>query len=574
MEIYPAYFVLIGLIVYLCAYFVYAKRYDKKVWQPDPKATTPAHMYMDGVEFFPSSKFILYGFQFKGIAGAAPIVGPFVALQFGWLPALLWILIGNFFIGWIHDYGSIFMGVRKEGKTLGPLTYELISPRARSCLMGFLIFYLLTIIAAFFNVCGTLYNARGGGLIFTIFIVMAGILTGALLYKAKLHVGVVTIVGIIIMLIGLYVGSVVLPLAANEVSYEIAIVITALICLISAVVPIIWFAQPVNYMAFYPCIGGIIVVIIGALASPITNVTVVPPALTSNWMYPSLAVGPIWPILFVSIACGAISGWHSLVSTSGTARQLDLETDALPIGAGSMLTEGLLALSALAAYMCFSTPEMVKAGSFGGFASGASRLVAPILFTTETNPALQTFFMAFIAIYAITILQLAVRFWRMALTEITAPLPALRLSIGNKWVGSIIGLAIAGLLAWTGSFVNLWTLFGGANQLLAGLALILVSIYLANMKKPTKYTLAPAIFMIITCEAALVYEAYLFFNAIITNAPLVTKGRWIAGHPEIALGLNAVFAIIGIVLVILGIIVAYDAAKALSKAWKAKKESP
>jgi carbon starvation protein len=571
MDIYPAYFVLAGLIVYLFAYFVYARRYDKKVWQPDPKATTPAHMYMDGVEFFPSSRYILYGFQFKGIAGAAPIVGPFVALQFGWVPALLWILVGNFFIGWIHDYGSIFMGVRNEGKTLGPLTYELISPRARSCLMGFLVFYLITIIAAFFNVCGTLYSARGGGLIFTIFIVIAGILGGALLYKAKVHVGIVTVLGIIIMLIGLYVGAVVFPLSTGEVSYEIAVVVVALICLFSAVVPIIWFAQPVNYMAFYPCIAGIIVLIIGALASPITNVTVIPPALTTNWLYPSMSVGPIWPILFVSIACGAISGWHSLVSTSGTARQLDLETDALPIGAGSMLTEGLLALSALAAYMSFSTPEMISAGSFGGFAAGASRLVAPILFTSEDNPALKTFFMAYIAIYAVTILQLAIRFFRLALTEITAPSPALRLSIGNKWVASIIGLVIGALFAWTGSFINLWTLFGGSNQLMAGLALILVSVYLAGVKKPSKYTLGPAIFMIITCEAALAYEAYLFFNAVLTNVP-IASGR-IAGYREIALGLNAIFGIIGIILVILGIIVAYDAAKALSKAWKAKKES-
>lgn len=571
MEIYPAYFVLIGLVVYLCAYFVYAKRYDKKVWKPDPKATTPAHMYMDGVEFFPSSKYILYGFQFKGIAGAAPIVGPFIALQFGWIPALLWILVGNFFIGWIHDYGSIFMGVRNEGKTLGPLTYELISPRARSCLMGFLLFYLVTLIAAFFNVCGSLYSARGGGLIFTIFIVIAGIIGGALLYKAKVHVGIVTIVGIVIMLIGLYIGAVFLPLGAGEISYEVAVLVTAVICLISAVVPIIWFAQPVNYMAFYPCIGGIIVLIIGALASPITNVTVVPPALTSNWMNPSLATGPIWPILFVSIACGAISGWHSLVSTSGTARQLDIETDALPIGAGSMLTEGLLALSALAAYMSYSTPEMIKAGSYGGFESGASRLVAPILLTTETNPVLKTFFTAFVAIFAITILQLAIRFWRLALTEVTAPTPALRLTIGNRWVGSIIGLVIGALFAWTGSFINLWTLFGGSNQLLAGLALILASVYLANVKKPSKYTLGPAIFMIITCEAALAYEAYLFINAVITGVP-IASGR-ITGYTGVALGLNAVFAIIGIVLIVLGIIVAYDSAKALSKAWKAKKES-
>jgi len=243
----------------------------------------------------------------------------------------------------------------------------------------------------------------------------------------------------------------------------------------------------------------------------------------------------------------------------------------LPVGAGAMLTEGCLALAALAAYMSYTTPAMVKAGSYGGFASGALRLVAPILFTTQTNPVLYTFFMAFVAIFAITVLQLAIRFWRLALTEVTAASPALRLTVGNIYVGSIIGLVVGALFAWTGSFINLWTLFGGSNQLIAGLVLMLVSVYLVNVKKPSKYTLGPAIFMLITCEAALAYEAYLFFNAVITGVP-IASGR-IKSYPGIALGFNTVFAIIGIVLLVLGIIVAYDAAKALLKAQKAKKES-
>ena len=566
MEIYPAYFTLLGLIFYVVAYLVYAKWYDRNVWKPDPKATTPAHMYMDGVEFFPSSKYVLYGFQFKGIAGAAPIVGPFVALSFGWLPALIWILLGNFFIGWIHDYGAVFASVRNEGKTLGPLTYELIGPRARSCLMGFLIFYLITITAAFLHVCSILFVSRGGGLIFMIFIVIAGLISGVMLYRMKISIGIVTVIGIIVMIIGLYLGAYVFPLV-GAIPYEGVLFATAVICFIGAVVPIIWYAQPVNYMAFWPCIAGIILLIIGALLTPATGVTVIAPAFGTS--FPMGPAGPVWPILFVSIACGAISGWHSLVGTSGSARQLDVETDALPIGAGSMLTEGLLALAALGAYMVVATPEIVALGKFGAFPFGAAKLAAPLLFVSEADPALLTFFTAFIAIFAITVLQLVIRFFRLGMTEIMAPWPALRASLGNKYVGALIGLLVGGAFAWAGAWINLWTLFGGANQLMAGMALLLVSVYLATVKKPTKFNLLPAIFMILTCEAALLWEAYLFATAVMTGKP-IAAGH-IAAYPGVALGFNVVFGIMGIVLFILGAIVTFDASKALSRAWKAEK---
>lgn len=568
MEVYPAYFTLLGLIVYAVAYWVYAKWYDRNVWKPDPKATTPAHMYMDGVEFFPSSKYVLYGFQFKGIAGAAPIVGPFIALAYGWLPALIWILLGNFFIGWIHDYGALFASVRNEGKTMGPMSYEFISSRARACLMGFLLFYLLTITGAFLWVCGALFAVRGGALIFIAFIVIAGVIGGGLLYRLKMSIGIVTIIGVIIMIIGLYLGASVLPLV-GQIPYEWSIVGAAVICFIGAVTPIIWYAQPVNYMAFWPCLGGIIVVIIGALLSPAFGITIQSPAFVTAFP----AAGPIWPILFVTIACGAVSGWHSLVSSSGSARQLDVETDALPIGAGSMLTEGLLALAALSAYMCIPTAEALKFGSVGGFAAGASRLVAPILLTIETNPVLITFFIAFIALFAITVLQLVIRFWALALTEVTAARPALRAVIGNRYVGAFLGLLIGGLMAWSGAYINLWTLFGGSNQLMAGLALLLVSIYLVRVKKPSIYSLGPAVFMIITCEAALLWEAYDLFRHVAAGTPIAAYELAKPEYLGVALGFNAVFGIMGIVLFVLGAIMAYEGAKALSKVWKAGKEA-
>ncbi|RLI40529.1 carbon starvation protein A, partial [Candidatus Bathyarchaeota archaeon] len=157
MQFYPIWFVILGIVIYALAYYIYARWYDRNVWEPDPKRATPAHMYMDGITFFPVGKWVLYGFQFKGIAGLGPILGPFIGLFYGWLPALLWLLVGNFFIGWIHDYSVLFLSVRNEGKTLGPLSYELISPRARKALIGFLFFYLILLIATFDVLCSVFF---------------------------------------------------------------------------------------------------------------------------------------------------------------------------------------------------------------------------------------------------------------------------------------------------------------------------------------------------------------------------------------------------------------------------------
>ncbi|WP_287582329.1 carbon starvation protein A [Candidatus Borrarchaeum sp.] len=578
MALFPAYFVALGLVVYLVAYFVYAKWYDKNIWGPDPKKTTPAHMYMDGVEFFPTGRYVLYGFQFKGIAGAAPIVGPFVALSFGWLPALLWILLGNFFIGWLHDYNSLFVSIRNEGKTLGPLTYEFISPRTRNVLMGFLVFYLLTITAAFMWVIATLFTLRGGAMIFILFVFAAGIISGVMLYIMKLPLSVTTIAGVIIMIIGIIVGSWLIPLpfwgyaslaaADNAGIYGLMLILISVLCLFGAVLPIIRYAQPVNYMAFWPCLAGIILLIVAELASPLTGIALQPPAIPTKWYFPSLASGPVWPMLFVAIACGAISGWHSLVGTSGSARQLDLETDALPIGAGSMLTEGLLALAALGAYMALDTATAVSLGSVGGLAGGASALLLPIL-GAAASPAVWTFFVAFIALYAITVLQLVIRFMRMALLEMTANIPPLRALFANKWVASIICLLLGGIFAYSGLFTFIWYLFGGANQLMAGLMLLLSTVYLASIKKTTKYNLIPAIFMIVTCLAALLYLSGVMLYRTAIGQPLVARLLALPQNIGWATAFTVAFGVVGLILVILGLIMAYDSFKSLRRIWAA-----
>ena len=566
---FPILFVVLGIVVYIIAYWGYAKWYDRNVWKPDPKKPTPAHTYMDGIRFFPTSKYVLYGFQFKGIAGLGPIFGPFIALTYGWLPALIWILVGNFFIGWIHDYGALMLSVRNEGKTMGPLTYELISPRARKGLMGFLLFYLILITATFVFLCSKFFQWYGESVLPIVFLLIGGVISGAMLYRLKTGVAASTITGIIILIIGIVAGVYSKEIMTYD-NFAFWIFITSIILWISAAAPLMDFTQPIVYLAAYPAIFGIIALIAAQLISPITNVTIEQEAwwgvlgqvegtsTTDFW-----ANGPVWPILMVSIACGAISGWHSLVSTSGSAGQLDVETDALPVGGGAMIMEGLLALASLGAYMVLAPAEV--GAKWDSLVAGAAKLISP------GSVWVTAFYAMWLELYALTIEMLVMRFFTMAMKDVTSSKPTLQTALANKYVAPIIVLLIGGSFAYTGAWKNLWLLFGGSNQLLAGLALVLVSIYLAKVKKPTIYTLAPAIFMIATCEFALLLEGVNFLRAVwlwlggvgkpIAAAPL-------SNYPPIAAGFNVAFGIIGLILFILGLIVVYDAAKAYSRAKK------
>nr|MDO8100665.1 carbon starvation CstA family protein [Candidatus Njordarchaeota archaeon] len=572
----PALFVVLGILVYLIAYFVYGKQYNKKVWKPDAKKPTPAHVYMDGIEFFPANKYILYGFQFKSIAALGPILGPFIALTYGWLPALLWILLGNFFIGWLHDYGAVMLTVRNEGKTLGPLTYEYVSPRARNALIGFLLFYLILITATFVFLMATYQNAVPASVLGTLFVVIAGIISGVLIYR-KVRIIYATIIGLIIVAVGIIVGYYVpISLSAYLGDYTLLfwMIVICIYCFIAAVTPLTWYTQPVVYMASYPAIFGIILLITGALLSPFTGVVINQPmANVGAWFgIPSgktivTWVGPLWPILTVSIACGAISGWHSLVGTSGSGRQLDVETDALPVGAGSMLTEGLLALASLAAYMVLVVYSPVN---WVSLVAGAQVLVSPLLGGAAAGPFIAAFFGTWLVIFALTVEMLIIRFFRLAMAEATASRPTWRTLVGNKYVATFIGLAIGVIFASTGAWSNIWLLFGGSNQLLAGLTLLLITLYLSKEKKRTGWTLWPAIFMVLTCLAALFWEALVFFAAIALGTPL---GLAYIKNLTAALVLNGIFGVIAIILFLLGLVVARDWYRAYKgKAPKVAKE--
>jgi carbon starvation protein len=542
-------------------YGVYAKYVDKNIVQPNPDKATPAKMFMDGVDFTPASNNVLFGYQFKSVAALAPLTGPVIAVQWGWLPALLWILLGVFFIGWVQDYGAMMMGVRREGDTLGALSYKLISPRARNILMIFIYFYLLLIMGSFGNAVGKTLMTNPKVPFGMIALVLMGVLAGQMTYKWKQDIILTTVVTVVLTFVGIWLGT--LPAVSNfftslyggtesplwflgnTQAQVLGTLLMIVFCYLGAVLPIWSFAQPVNYVSFW-------IVSLGMLGA-VLGILIWHPGMGDFPVYTKFytASGPLWPMLFVTIACGAISGWHSLVSTSGTARQLEKETHALPVGAGSMFLESFFAIVAfLTATTAFGGFQgyndaggaaKALAVFAGGFANFLGQIGIPKDFGTAYGSV-------FLTIMAITIMQLVVRFMRVASSELLGDaIPVMK----NIHVGTIIALLLTVLFVWIIPWLAIWGAFGASNQLMAGLALLLISLWLKSEGRKNGWALYPAIFMIITTLAALIWLAYSNFMKLPASQ---TTQAFIA---------SLILGIIAVILIVAALFLIVDAWKAL-----------
>lgn len=515
----PAPYVLIGLILYYIAYRFYSRWIDKRVWDPDPKKPTPATMYMDGVEYFPVNRYVLYGFQFKSVAALGPIVGPVLAVQYwGWLPSLLWIVIGVIFIGWAQDYSAMLLSVRNEGRSFGPITYNLVGKRARSILLSYLFIYLWLITGAFVYVLATAANGFPGSFYSIFLTLIAGVILGQLVFKARWNIFYATILALIIVAIGYTIGFFFPYPASNFLGTYGSVmfwsIIFAIILGIAAIVPLPSLILPFNYLAFFPAIASVALVIISALLSPITGITLQRSAYVG--FIGNFASFPLWPLLFVTIACGAISGWHSLVSSSTTSKQLENEIDALPVGGGAMFTESIVALSSFAAISAISATLL----GANGYVVGAATLASGLLGSSLKN-GLLLFFGAFLLFMGVTVETLIIRYWRLVLADWVEDRKGAIRIIGNKYVSTIIVLLLSLALIATFTFDYIWEYFGGTNQLFAAFALLLVATYLTKVKKPSWYTLIPGSFMIVTTISAIAYTAYLFIqHSFNTSKPL------------------------------------------------------
>lgn len=544
------YGIILGLVVAFIGYRFYARHIDTKIIKCDPKKATPAKMYMDGVEFMPTSKNILFGYQFKSIAGAGPIIGPIIAIQWGWLPALVWILLGTLFIGWVQDYSSAMMAMRKDGASFGGLSHKLISPRARVILLAFIYFYLLLMAGAFGNVvASTAVNLKSSPAAW-LFLTIAGVLAGQMIYRWRKDIILTTVVTVVIAMFGIWLGTIAPSdkvvgesLANNRLLWAIAAFV---FCYFAAVLPIWRFALPINYVASYIVFLGLFFGMIGIF---VLRPDFTLPAFTDF----SIPIGPLWPIMFVTIACGAISGWHSIVSSSGTARQLESEVDARPVCGGVMFVEMMLAIFALIiAGTIYASPAeygaAIAKGPGGIFAAGVSKFLGALGLPLDLGKSYGSVIMI---IVAITLMQLVIRFMKVATSELLGDIsPIFKNAHIATFIASILGL----LLVMTGWWQYLWVLFGGANQLMASLALMMVTLWLMSEGKKAFWTFYPMIFMFVTTIAALVYTSYGLLKKVVTGA---VKGEALVG--------NTVMGLVGFFLVIAAIILAVEGAKAFNR---------
>jgi carbon starvation protein len=547
-----------ALVVAVLGYRWYANFVDKKIIEADPHRITPAKMYMDGVDFMPTPKNVLFGYQFKSIAGAGPVVGAIIAMQWGWLPALLWLFLGVLFIGWVHDYVSGMVSMRCDGLSLGGLSHKLISPRARLILLAFVYFYLLLLAGAFGGVVAGALIKLTSGPVAILVLALAGLLAGQMIYRWRVNILVMTLVCVTLAFVGIKLGEM-LPadkllgsMAQSKFTWGLFAVV---FCYISAVLPIWRFALPLNYVAFYIVMFGLLGGILGIIVG-------LPPVQAPAYTQFFIGIGPLWPILFVTIACGACSGWHAMVTTSGTCRQLEKETDAKPVLAGSMLTEmvlGVVALMTAAAALPFDKYlEMVKpAGGGPGavFANGLGNLMGIIGIPMAFS---KTMAGVIITVLALTVMQLVLRFMKVATVELVGEYsPVLR----NNQVATFIAAVLVLFLIQTGWWQFLWILFGGANQLLASLALLVASLWLMSQGKKATFTLIPMWFMFITTIAALMYTSYNLLSKVFTGTVVVAAGQ---SQVEALLG-NGLMGVVALFLVVAAIILFIDGMKALRR---------
>ena len=535
------------VVIVILGYWVYARHVAKSIFDVDPNRATPAKMYMDGVDFMPTNKNVLYGFQLNSIAGAAPIIGPIVALQWGWVPALLWLGLGVFFIGWLHDFSSAMISIRSDGETFGAISYKLISPRARKILLTFVYFYLLLIACAFGHVI-TKGVSGDAVLPFPLLIVIAvAFLVGHMIYKAKTNIIVTTIIAIACIFIAIALGNVLkIPM-----TYNLALLCVLIFGYFSSILPVWRFIQPYNYASVYVVYFGIIAGVIGILIGhkPMTL-----PAFTS-W---SIGMGPLWPLLFVTIACGAISGWHSLVSSTATSRQLENEMDIRPVTGGAMFAEFTISIIAVIVCATAFSDKAAYLKSVGNptgiFVGGLGSAITAIGLPASYAGALAGMM---IIILALTIVNLVFRFMKVATAELLGD------AIGiakNPHIATIVALIITAVLIKTGTWLYIWVLFGGANQLMASLALLLVTLFLMQKAKNYKVAIYPMFFMYITTVCALIYTA--FWKLI----PGAMHGQKVFG--------NLFAAAVAILLVICALILAYDGLKAFKRYKSGAAEAP
>ena len=556
--------VLIGIVALGAGYLLYGRWLANK-WGLDPKAKTPAYTHEDGEDYVPSSKFTVFAHQFSSIAGAGPVTGPILASVFGWVPVLLWLIFGGLFFGAVQDFGALYASVKNEGKSIGMVVEKYIGRTGRKLFMLFCWLFTLLVIAAFTDMVAGTFNgidaatgdksyANGAAASISMLFIVVAIIFGLIqkkVGKMKEWIRAVVAIGLLVVMfaIGMFV-----PLYATKTTW---IYIIMAYLFLASVMPMWLLMQPRDYMTTF--------MLLGMIAGAVVGVLVAHPAMKLN-AFNGFAVADaagntsyLFPTLFVTIACGAVSGFHSLVSSGTSSKTISNEKDMPMVGYGAMVVESLLGIVALVVVgaVAVNGTKPADLTPFAIFSSG----VAGFLEKMGLPVQLATVFMTMcVSALALTSLDSVARIGRMSFQELfygdttdTSKMPAWQKVFTNKYFATVITLFFGYLLT-LGGYNNIWPLFGSANQLLAALVLIAVSVFLKTTGR-TGWTLyAPMFIMLAVTFTALIQKTI----ALVTN---MVNG-------QATLLVDGLQFIVAILLMILGVLVAFSCLKKLFTAKK------
>ena len=538
--------VLFGLVGFCFGWFVYSKFIAEKIYQLDPNYQTPAHRFEDGVDFVPTNKFVLWGSHFTAVAGAAPIVGPAIAVYWGWAPALLWVTLGSIFFAGVHDFGALWASNRHDAKSIGALSESIVSTRVRSVMMV-IIFLLLVLVNAMFGTIIANDMVIYPESVFPAWAAIPVAIAIGVLIRRKFNLLLISIIGVAILYFTIYIGSNT-PMALPGDIFGLGergnwIILLYVYAGIASMLPVWLLLQPRDYINGAQLVLGLIILYSAVL---LTMPNVAAP------MFNDVVEGtpPLWPILFVTIACGALSGFHGIVSSGTSAKQLNNEKDARFVGYLGALGEGSLALITIVAvtgslYAATAAggwnelyPSLSGGPADGGFITGGALLISNGWGFSQSFS--QTMLAVMVVLFAGTTMDAGLRLTRYIIQEWgniyeISPLK-------NNYISTLVAVGACLLLAFGVSNGNypgdggtlIWPVFGATNQILASMTLIVLSVYLIKLGRPARYLLTPMIFILLMAIWASVWYVMDY----------VSRGQWILVAIQVAVMVSAVFIIL------------------------------
>ena len=559
----------VGCVILIVGYVTYGKWLAEQ-WGIDENRVTPAHELEDGNDYVPAKAPVLMGHHFSSIAGAGPINGPIQAAVFGWVPVLLWVLIGGIFFGAVHDFGALFASIRHKGQSIGEVIEDSMGTSAKRLFIIFSYLTLILVVAAFASIVANTFkatydesgvldkvasSANASTAMISILFILVAIVFGFLVYRRNAGLGISTVIGVAAIVLCMAIGLNFHPLYLNGTTWMI---IVGIYITVASVTPVWILLQPRDYLSSFLLYVMMIVAVVGIVgAHPTIDIPAFTGFVDQATNGSGVSLGTLFPALFITIACGAISGFHSLVGSGTTAKQLDNERDARPIAYGGMLIECALALISLCA-VGYIWNEYVPGGvttPTAVFATGISRMCATIPFLAGAEHVIYSLLILAVSAFCLTSLDTATRLARYMFQEFwlnpgedVSSVTGFRAILVKPIVATLITVVLGIFLGLNG-YANIWALFGAANQLLAALGLMAVATWLGQIGKNNKMFFIPMFFMLIVTICSLLLTIKTNLGAIGAEG----AGSW----PIVRL-------VLAVLLIVLSLILAVKAVKTIS----------